>query len=898
MADTEKKVTQIDASNERSYGDVSRKYIIITVIAGLLLCALSYHLIKQYSIGQVEKRVRDSMLECRAFHEYVQHNMHPEYYKLMQDGRLPQGFYAPEILSSSYIARTFQQHYNDLRRDAGLPEIIYKMAASNPRNPINKASKFEDSLIEMFNKDRNKKSFNQVVNENGVKYLLSARPFLAVEQSCLKCHGRSEDAPQQLSNTYNWQGGFNLKIGDIVAIETVRSPLKGEFNEVMLQMVIIAVVVVIVMLLLLFNKRLQGLVNQKTKLLAESEELYRSIAEDTPVLLCRSTPEMIITYVNGVFSTYFGKTPEKLVGTSILSLMSEDESRLACGELKKLTYDKQINIAENHVIRSDGSERLLHWTTRAVFDTRKKLLAYQAIGEDISEMREMQNTIDQERERLSVSLRSIGDGVITINVDGRVELVNRVAEKLTGWKMEEAKGKPFGEIFRIINRVSRKPCRDPIDKILSSGEIIELEDDTLLVARDGTERLIADSGAPIRDRKSLVVGVVLVFRDITEKCQMQEVMNRTAKLNSLAVLAGGIAHDFNNLLGGIYGYTDMALEKTKDEPVRKDLEKSLATIDRARGLTQQLITFAKGGEPVKKTDALFPFIEENARFAMSGSAISLTCTVQDDLWMCDYDHNQLAQVIDNLVINAIQAMNGSGTISISACNVVLQKNTKSVLESGNYVKVSLHDTGCGIPSSIIEKIFDPFFTTKDKGYGLGLSTCNSIVLRHGGCIEVESQEGVGTTIHLYFPASISEKKKASTCMVTHKLGQGIFYVMDDEEIVRTAIAAMLQALGYEVIQCETGEEVVASFSSKTDKESVAGFIFDLTVRGGIGGEETLRRIRTIDKTKPVFVTSGYSEDPIMAEPQSYGFVASIRKPFIKSELVEMLKSCLGDNSEG
>jgi len=873
---------------------LSRRYIVITVSIGLLLCAISYYFVKQYTVAQVEKRVRDTMLECRAFHEYVQHNMHPEYYRLMQEGRLPQGFYAPEMLSSSYMARTFQHHYNTLRHEAGLPEIIYKMAATNPRNPVNRANRFEDSLIALFNSDRTRKFFDRVIDENGMKYLLSARPFLTVETRCLKCHGAPEDAPQELRKIYNWQGGFNLKVGDIVAIETVRSPLKGEFDGVMVVMMVIAAAIVVVVLLLLFNKRLRGIVSRTNVQLVESEQRYRAIAEDAPVQLCRFMPDGTITYVNSVCCYTFDSTLERMIGSSVKELLPVEDRDEIWLRITALTREEPIMTVEYQMERGLTRDvRWQRWTTRAVFDVKGSVMAYQANGEDITEMRVAQKTLAEERERLSVSLRSIGDGVITVDMAGRIELVNRVAENLTGWKQAEARGKPFGDVFRIINRNSRKSCPDPIAKIVSSGTAVELEDDTVLIARDGTERIIADSGAPIRDRASTVIGAVLVFRDITEKYQLQEVMNRTAKLDSLAVLAGGIAHDFNNLLGGIYGYTDLALELSQETFVRDNLEKSLSTIDRARGLTQQLLTFARGGQPVKKTASLFPFIEENARFAMCGSEVTLECSVQDGLWMCDYDRNQVGQVIDNLVINAVQAMHEGGTITVTARNVLLQKQSNGVLGPGKYVKISLRDTGDGIPQAALGKIFDPFFTTKDTGHGLGLATCNSIVERHGGCIEVESQEGVGTTFHLYFPAG-GEDASPSVCNTApHHEGHGIFYVLDDEAVMRTAMAEMLETLGYTVEVCETGDQVVASYFSRSDRNAVSGFLFDLTVRGGMGGEETLRRIREVDSDTPVFVTSGYSEDPIMADPRNFGFAASIRKPFRKSELVEMLSDHFG-----
>jgi len=736
-------------------------FVVSMVVGGLCLIAVAFFLIRAYRVEQVQKRVRDTMLECRAFHEYIQHGMHPVYQSLMKEGRLPQGFYSPEMLSSSYMARAFQKIYNQLRSEIGLPGIQYKMASANPRNPINQADSFECALIKQFNADRSKTSFNEVVKENGKKYLLCARPFLPVETRCLKCHGNPEDAPKDLKTIYDWKGGFHLKGGDIVAIETVRSPLDGEFNGSMVAMMIIGLAVIVLVLLMIFNNRLRLLVNKKTA------------------------------------------------------------------------------------------------------------------------------QLEEERERLSVSLRSIGDGVITVGLDGKIDLVNRVAEQLTGWKQGEARGKRFEEVFRIVNKETRKSYSNPVEKVLSMGEIIELDKNTVLIARDGTERIVADSGAPIRDKNSAIVGAVLVFRDVTEKTMYEEIMLRSDKLDSLAVLAGGIAHDFNNLLGGIFGYVDMANDVTTEQGVKAHLEKSLSTVDRARALTQQLLTFAKGGVPIKKTAPLFPFINDTATFALCGSTVTLTSTVQENLWVCDYDKNQIGQVIDNLVINANQAMESGGEITLDAQNVRFDTHGHGILSPGCYVRIIITDTGGGIAPEILSRIFDPFFTTKKKGHGLGLATCNSIIEHHGGCIEVASRVGVGTTFTLYLPASENRPVVESQDVQQGHHGKGIVYVLDDEEVMREALADMLTSFGYEVVSCENGEEIVAAVKCSDASRNTA-CIFDLTVRGGMGGIETLREIRLLDTRIPVFVTSGYSEDPVMADPKKYGFAASIRKPFRRSELIEML----------
>ena len=315
---------------------------------------------------------------------------------------------------------------------------------------------------------------------------------------------------------------------------------------------------------------------------------------------------------------------------------------------------------------------------RARVEVGRRMVEMQdALAGNIGELQQALAEIAAQKERLAVTLRSIGDGVITTDTSGNIVIMNKVAEDLTGWKLDEALGKPLATVFNIINENTRKPHENPVAKVLSSGQIVELANHTLLISRDGTERIIADSGAPIKDKDNKTIGVVLVFRDMTEKQQLQDSMQRAQKLESLGVLSGGIAHDFNNLMGGIFGYIDLAIAKSTEEEVIQRLSKAMNAIERARSLTGQLLTFAKGGAPIQKIAHLFPFVEETAKFALSGANVSCNFGVSQDLWACNFDKNQIGQVIDNLIINAQQAMPVGGTIEMSARNISLAEKRAS-----------------------------------------------------------------------------------------------------------------------------------------------------------------------------------------------------------------------------
>ena len=367
-----------------------------------------------------------------------------------------------------------------------------------------------------------------------------------------------------------------------------------------------------------------------------------------------------------------------------------------------------------------------------------------------------------------------------------------------------------------------------------------------------------------------------------EKEQFQAFASQTQRLESLGLLAGGIAHDFNNLLAGIYSNLELARLKTPPA-VHPHLTKTLATVDRARNLTRQLLTFAKGGLPQFRVGPLFPVVEDTVRFATSGLPVRLEFDVMPELWTCRFDPNQLSQVIENLVINAHQAMPDGGLLTVRARNV---ENA----ERQRYVRLSFSDTGAGMTPEVLAKVFEPFFTTKALGNGLGLPTCFSIVHKHGGTIDIESQPGHGSTFHVQLPAADPVVIEPSRLAAEAPRGQGTLLILDDEAELGELMAEMLAALGYQTVCTSTGEQTLDAY--RRDKESsqaIVAAMLDLTVRGGLGGVETLRALRRLNPSLPVFVVSGYAESEIFADPQAIGFTDGLRKPFLLAELTDLLR---------
>ncbi len=512
-----------------------------------------------------------------------------------------------------------------------------------------------------------------------------------------------------------------------------------------------------------------------------------------------------------------------------------------------------------------------------------------------------QQQLMEEREQLFVTIHSIGDGVITTDVKGRVELMNSVAEHLTGWREQEAKGKLLTDIFHIINETTREKAQNPVARVLREGRIVGLANHTVLISKNGVEYNIADSAAPIKDPRGNILGVVLVFRDVTEKLKTEKELLKTKKLESIGVLAGGIAHDFNNILTGLFGNIELAkLEIPPDHPAFPYIQLADQAMERATKLTKQLLTFAKGGEPILETMDLKPIIEDTVRFNLSGSSIKAHFKFQKGLWHVKIDKGQISQVVANLTINAKEAMPEGGNLYIEAENFTTTRETSIPHPiSGDFVKLIFRDEGIGIHPKDVEKIFDPYFTTKKQGSGLGLAVAHSIIIKHKGYIGVKSTPGKGTTFTIYLPAEKqSATKKTSGNEQSHQPTNsysGYILIMDDEEIVRSVAKAMLKSLGYRVELARDGNEALQKY--REAMKSGAPFdavIMDLTIPGGLGGKETIKKLLDIDPQARVIVSSGYSTDPIMAKYASYGFKGRILKPFKLEDIKRELTKVLGE----
>lgn len=514
-----------------------------------------------------------------------------------------------------------------------------------------------------------------------------------------------------------------------------------------------------------------------------------------------------------------------------------------------------------------------------------------ALELEIAERKRVEAALAEEKERLTVMLRSIGEAVIATDCAGRITLFNPVAEKLTGISAQDAIGKSINQILLLRRPSGENGHVDLVHMALENQEANGVPGEAFVLKTEDYEMDVECTGAPMRDKNGHVVGVVFVLRDVTEKRRAAEELIRASKLESISLLAGGIAHDFNNILTAIMGNLSiLRIYGPKLGELIGPLKQAEQAAHRAGELTRQLAIFAKGGVSTRKPVDLRETIEETIGFVLHGSKVAAKLEVAKDLWPVKVDEVQVRQAIQNVALNAVQAMADGGTLEVCASNVDSHAARQLGLRPVKHVSITVRDTGPGIQPKDLPRIFEPYFTTKKTGSGLGLAVAYSIIRRHDGDIRVESTVGRGTTFYLYLPAT-DEKPVPSRQKPEEPVpGRGRILVMDDEEPIRALASAALRRLGYDVETVADGSEAIESYKkAMAEKRPFTAVILDLTIRGGMGGGETIRRLRAIDPQVRAIVSSGYSEDAIMANYREHGFVAAIEKPYRLQELSQVLQ---------
>lgn len=477
------------------------------------------------------------------------------------------------------------------------------------------------------------------------------------------------------------------------------------------------------------------------------------------------------------------------------------------------------------------------------------------------------------------------DMIQSVGPDGSFLYVNRAWTETLGYAPSEVAGLT---IFDIIH----PDCSDCSTEVKSVvfGEI-NGRIETRFITK-GRKELIVEGNISAVYTDGKLAGTRGIFRDITERRKIEERLLNAEKIEALGVLAGGIAHDFNNLLSAIMGNIDLAMLSAKPEsPQRRFLESAEKAAFRSRDLTTQLLTFSRGGAPIRKASSVTELIHDSAGFALRGSKCRAEFSMAPDLQKADIDEGQISQVINNLVLNAIQAMPEGGVVRIAADNFTPGMLHAGVLMRDAYVRITISDEGQGIAPEYLPRIFEPYFTTKESGSGLGLATSYSIVRRHGGIIDVESMRGRGTTMRVYLPAAeAGADQPLSQERPNEPARRGKILIMDDEEMVLMSATAMLEEMGYEVETARHGKEAIGKYEAALkEHQKFDAVIFDLTIPGAMGGQETIKKLLEIDPDAKAIVSSGYSSDAVMANYSAHGFAGVLAKPYRHRDLAAALQ---------
>ncbi len=629
---------------------------------------------------------------------------------------------------------------------------------------------------------------------------------------------------------------------------------------------------------------------QTEEALKENQARFRELFDEAPVGYHEVDIEGRVTRVNRTELEMLGYTAEEMLGQPVWSFVVEEETSHQ-GVLAKLAGTRQPGRAfERTYRRKDGTSFPVLMEDKLLLDEKGRIAGMRATIQDVAVRKRTEEALRESQQLLERTFASLRDAVLIVAAETpKIIDCNTAASEIFGYGRDEILGKTaeFLHVDEAAHEEFRKHLRGAIDR---EGFLHQFE--FKMKRKDGTTFPAEHSIMPLEDEKGQRMGYVSVLRDITDRKRMEEEIIKAQKLESLGSLARGIAHDFNNLLTTILGSISVA--KAYSDPgdeIFNLLSDAENASKRASDLTKELLSFSKGGTPVKKVMSIGKLVKNRVLFALAGSNVDCEFDIPDDLWPVEVDMDQINQVIHNIVINAREAMPEGGTLHVIAGNVANGEKEEGSLKAGKYIKVSIKDQGLGIPREKLSKVFDPYFGTSGMrggiGMGLGLAAGYSIVKGHGGLITVETKEGLGTTFNIYLPAS----RKAGPGEPS--IGTAKILLMDDEGMVRKIAEALLKHIGYEVEVARDGSEAVEIFrKAKTSQQPFDAVILDLTVRGGMGGKETMGKLLEIDPKVKAILSSGYLNDPVLIEYERYGFKGFVSKPFTMDELRNAVKEML------
>ncbi|HWP92058.1 MAG TPA: PAS domain S-box protein [Thermodesulfobacteriota bacterium] len=631
---------------------------------------------------------------------------------------------------------------------------------------------------------------------------------------------------------------------------------------------------------------------QQAEELRQSEERYHTLFDQSPVGVYIFDRDFTITHCNKKMVQILQSSYDRIIGTDMRRLCDHRVQAV----LDTVLAGESVTYEGSYVGTTTPAKLWVSKRLSPLRDSKGKVIGGMAVVEDITERKRAEEELLKSQAKYADLFENANDMIFTFDLSGNLTSANRVAFTTLGYDLEDVSKSNLSE---ILTPEGFRFALDMLQNaIIRKSDLTELQPWELEAVKKDGSKLSLEVRTRLIWEGEKIVGVQGIARDVTERKKMQEEIVKAQKLESLGILAGGIAHDFNNLLTSILGNISLAkMYANPNDKGYKRLSEAEKACIRTRDLTQQLLTFSRGGAPVKRVvSSLGEIIKDSASFAVSGSKVKCEFVIEEKLWPVEVDQGQISQVMNNLVINADQAMPKGGVIKIKVENAVLEKDETPHLMPGRYVKITIEDSGVGIPEELLTRIFDPYFTTKQRGSGLGLATVYSIIKNHDGYVGVESRLGVGTRFKVYIPAKEGGASTESEAQESLKRGKGRVLVVDDVDIVRETAGEILSHLGYEVDYAKNGNEVIEKYArSRENGKPIDTVIIDLNIPGEIGGQEAIQKL--LDKYPGVkaIVSTGYSNDPILSDYGKYGFRGVISKPYKIEELGDIVYEVINGN---
>ena len=639
---------------------------------------------------------------------------------------------------------------------------------------------------------------------------------------------------------------------------------------------IIVVILSIVILFLFKRKSIQEIEESENKLNSLFNAMTDLVMEldydGKYITIAPTSPELMF------------KPPENIVGKSLKEVFPKAEADRFLEFIQSVINQNETLTIEYHLVINNKT----YWFEGKATPKTKNTVLF--IVRDITDRK----IADEQIRKLSTAVTQSPASIAITDIKGNLEYVNPKFTEVTGYSLNEVKG--------INLKILKAGTLDDeffknLWDTISSGK--KWRGEFHNKKKNGDLFWESASISPIFNSENKIINYVKVAEDITEKKRIDLELLKMEKLRSIGTLAGGIAHDFNNILAGIYGYVSLALFKMEEKhPSYHYLAETEKSINRATQLTRQLLTFSRGGSPVKKDVNLVKIIKETVIFDLSGSNVKPVFNFAKNLHKGKVDEGQIQQVFSNLTINANQASPDGGHLYISAINSYVSEKEILDLKSGEYLKITVQDEGTGIPKKYLDKIFDPYFTTKQTGSGLGLATTYSIIKKHNGHLEIDSVIGEGTKFTIYLPASKEKLIEQNPVMKTKDFkihSSGGILIMDDEKVIRAMASKMINSLGYKTETASNGDEVISKYEeSIKNKNPFDVIILDLTIPGGMGGKEAAKKILKINSEAKIIVSSGYTSGAVLSDYKAFGFIEKIDKPYTMASLNEVLLRVFND----